>query len=37
MKYDTCRRCPRNKKCEAEIRKQEKAKKHSKQGKIKTT
>lgn len=23
MKYDTCRRCPRNKECEAEYKKQE--------------
>lgn len=24
MKYDTCRRCPKNKECEAEYTKQEK-------------
>lgn len=28
MKYDTCRRCPKNKQCEAEFKKQEK--KHNK-------
>lgn len=30
MKYDTCKRCPMNKKCEAEYQKQEKA--HGKGG-----
>lgn len=31
MKYDTCRRCPMNKFCEAEYRKQEEEKKHREQ------
>lgn len=26
MKYDTCKRCPMNKKCEAEFKKQDKGK-----------
>ena len=29
MRYDTCNRCPLNKKCEAEFKKQEKAKKQN--------
>jgi hypothetical protein len=28
MRYDACKRCPRNKFCEYEFRKQEEAKKH---------
>lgn len=30
MKYDTCNRCPRNRECEKEYKKQEKQKQHSK-------
>lgn len=32
MKYDTCNRCPLNKKCEAEIKRQENEKQHSNKG-----
>ena len=32
MRYDTCRRCPKNKVCEREFKKQEKKKQHNKKG-----
>lgn len=37
MKYDTCRRCPRNKLCELEYRKQEEEKLHEEKAKEKAT
>ncbi len=35
MKYDTCKRCPKNKECETEYQKQDKAKRKNRDEKRK--